>query len=354
MPRRSRLLFCVAFCAACRASEWVPHPRNDQLVATDAPVTEISLQGEAGLPSAATSLVEDLSRASSGETLGLFEGAAALEFGSIRGVQRDPYGRIVVLDDQASELRVFTEVEGTFEIEGVVGGAGNGPGELQAPRGLRGSMDGSLLVFNRVGRVDRFASDKDGLTWSGRRQFPASIEDVCTIGDTLIISAVVPDNGHTVHFMDEADQRIRSFGELYRTDNERLRRHIQRARVHCLDDGGVLLAPLLLPELRRFSSTGDVRWRVHLEGSRSVYLATNSSDGNVAIGTPGRWLSHDRRDTFGRTIRCHRLAVGVHRTRSSSTWIGWTDIDFRRPRRNPAKAGSLENTFRIFDTLTKQ
>ena len=277
-------------------------------------MTVIPPERKAALPGTAETLVAELKMAASGmthtsaETLGLFEGPAALLFGSIRGVERDEYGRFVILDGQASELRVFVEARGTFEVDRILGGAGNGPGELQAPRGLGEGSDGSLLVFNRVGQVDLFSEGRDGLKWKGRRRFPGAIEDACAVGDTLIISAVTGVNRNTVHVVDRDEQIIRSFGQLYRTENERLRRHIQRALLECVDaQGGVLLAPLLLPELRRFSASGELLWRTRLDGLRPVYLAVNSSDGNVAVGTPETG---------------YHMTVGLHLDKSSN-FIVW-------------------------------
>ena len=325
MLHRSCILFCIVFLASCRSSEWIPHPRSDQLVTGDPP-TVISPERGAPLPRAAEMLVAELTAVTAGETLGLFEGSAALEFGSIRGIERDAAGRFVILDDQASELRVFVEVEGTFEVDAVLGGAGNGPGELQAPRGLGTGSDGALLVFNRVGQVDLFSSDGDGLTWKGRRRFPGAIEDACAVGDTLILSAVARENHHTVHVVDQDEQRIRSFAQLYRTENERLRRHIQRAQLECVDThGGVLLAPLLLPELRRFSTSGELLWRTRLDGLKSVYLAVNSSDGNVAVGTP--------EDGY-------HMTVGLHLEKSSGL-IVWQVLFRERGARERGEDGTL-------------
>ncbi len=66
-------------------------------------------------------------------------------FGQIGGIELGSAGEVYVLDSQASEIRLF-DSDGTFQR--VVGGQGEGPGELSSPGGLALDSDGTLWVMN--------------------------------------------------------------------------------------------------------------------------------------------------------------------------------------------------------------
>ncbi|WP_425155537.1 hypothetical protein [Candidatus Palauibacter sp.] len=231
------------------------------------------------------------------DTIGVLEGSRALEFGSIEGAERDAYGRLFVLDGQASELRVFADEGAGLEPWQLLGGAGTGPGEFQQPSALSVAPTGPAVVFERSGRAHRFSIQEDGVMYVGTNQFLMTIYDGCTAGNTLALTGAGPDHPGAVHVFDTTNQRVRSFAQLYRTDNASLRLQIQTARVACLRlTGGILLAPLFLPELRRYGPSGELVWWTRLEGLKPIYLA-ESSDGNVAIGTP--------EDGYHRTLGVH-------------------------------------------------
>jgi hypothetical protein len=75
--------------------------------------------------------------------IGTAEGAAEYQFGSIAGIDVDEDGRIYVLDQQASEVRVF-DAEGRFLTR--MGKAGSGPGELSMAAGPVFASDEGIFV----------------------------------------------------------------------------------------------------------------------------------------------------------------------------------------------------------------
>lgn len=94
--------------------------------------------------------------------IGTTEGDPEYQFGQISGIAELPDGRIIVLDQQAQHLRIFS-AEG--EHLQTIGGPGSGPGEfaLGARPVLVGAGDTLIVpdVTNR--RVNRFSPDGEPL-----------------------------------------------------------------------------------------------------------------------------------------------------------------------------------------------
>lgn len=77
--------------------------------------------------------------------LGSVDGLGPNMFGDVRGVILDDQGRIIVLDGQAQEVRVFGG-DGTYLR--TLGRSGEGPGELSRPAGLALDGEGQVWVLN--------------------------------------------------------------------------------------------------------------------------------------------------------------------------------------------------------------
>ncbi|TVP80526.1 MAG: 6-bladed beta-propeller, partial [Gemmatimonadales bacterium] len=94
--------------------------------------------------------------------IGVESGDPELEFGQIAGITVHPDGRIIVLDAQASRIRVFSP-EG--ELVHAFGRAGQGPGELSlGAAGLFMDSEEALLVPDMMNqRLSRFSLDGESL-----------------------------------------------------------------------------------------------------------------------------------------------------------------------------------------------
>jgi hypothetical protein len=77
--------------------------------------------------------------------IGTRDGSGPDAFGSVRGLEVDPLGRVYVLDFQAHEIRVFNR-DGAFVR--TIGRRGGGPGEFAAPQGLMFDPSSRLWVNN--------------------------------------------------------------------------------------------------------------------------------------------------------------------------------------------------------------
>lgn len=80
--------------------------------------------------------------------LGELDGAEAMMFAAVSGLEVDDQGRIYVLDRQTNELRIYTR-EGAHVR--TVGRSGGGPGEYTAANGLLWLSPDSLLVVDQEG-----------------------------------------------------------------------------------------------------------------------------------------------------------------------------------------------------------
>ena len=89
--------------------------------------------------------------------IGTMEGNPELQFGQIAGLDVDSEGRIYVMDQQASEVRVFSP-EGEFVT--TMGKQGSGPGELSQGAGpvFVGAGDTVFVPDQMQQRVTRFTS----------------------------------------------------------------------------------------------------------------------------------------------------------------------------------------------------
>lgn len=86
--------------------------------------------------------------------IGVIDGPEHFVFGRIVGVAMDPAGHIYVLDEQASNLRVYSASGDFLEV---LAREGDGPGEIRGPMGLSVGRDGFLYVRDRNG-VSVFAA----------------------------------------------------------------------------------------------------------------------------------------------------------------------------------------------------
>jgi hypothetical protein len=85
-------------------------------------------------------------------SIGEVEGDAPYIFGRVSGVTVDDRGRLIVIDSQANEARVF-DAAGAHLFS--FGGPGSGPGEFMYPAGL--GFDAEGLLWVRDGMNSRFA-----------------------------------------------------------------------------------------------------------------------------------------------------------------------------------------------------
>lgn len=80
--------------------------------------------------------------------IGVVEGPEPFVFGRIVGVAADPVGHVYVLDEQTSDLRVYSP---SGDFLKVVAREGDGPGRIRRPFGLNFAADDRLYVRDQSG-----------------------------------------------------------------------------------------------------------------------------------------------------------------------------------------------------------
>lgn len=161
------LVFVLA-CSGAADELGTPHPMPERLVhMTGDPLLVLSLDGGGSGASADWSagfsgLVEPVSSLESLAEIGLLDGPESLVLGRIEDAALDRYGRVLVLDAHARELRIFDEQGNPLQV---LGGEGKGPGEFWNPRALDVSPDGHAVVLDGAGRAHLYRVGPDSLTF---------------------------------------------------------------------------------------------------------------------------------------------------------------------------------------------
>ena len=282
------IVHLLAVAAGCRDGATL-HPLTGSLSRPGPPVATVSADPSADVPlgQGVMAALRDRNRSMS---LGVLDEPLALQFGSIAGAARGPSGTVFVLDAQASELRAFTTGTGAarFAVDTfqVLGGAGLGPGEFQSPRALALGANGIVAVFESMGRVHRFTNRAGVLTHDGTIQLRIDVDDACILGSELVISGRDLQRPGSIHVFTLEGEWLRSFGHFYDTDNHRVSAVLHRSKVACLEASRqIVVAPVFLPELRKYDVHGRLLWWSALGGLSPVYLE-EMPNGAIATGTP--------------------------------------------------------------------
>jgi len=280
-------LILVVSSASC-GDDVTRHPQAARLVRTVAASSAIEAVLE-DPPERAASLVAALRRPEAGITVGALDEPVMLQFGSVEGAARDRWGKLFVLDGQALQLRVFDDGTASARPDGrvrVVGGAGLGPGEFQAPLALSmAGGDAVVAVFESNGRVSLFENSREDVVYSRLVQLRMDVDDGCLLDDMLVVAGWHPEHAGSIHLFTFEGEWIRSFGAFYDSDNPAVVEALARTNVACLDAGGIVSAPVLLPEVRRYAPSGELLWLTELNGLSPVYVG-EYSHGGVEAGTP--------------------------------------------------------------------
>ncbi len=213
-----------------------------------------------------------------------------LQFGSIRGTVGDRWGKLLVLDEQAAELRVFTNVldsgRGVGPVTGeTVAEGGQGPGELQGPFGLSAVHEMDVLaVLEEAGRVSFFSNSQDEVLFSYLLHLQMDVDDACLLEDKLVVSGWHPEHPGSIHIFSLDGEWVRSFGEYYDSEDPMITGTLERVDVTCVPGGRIVAAAVFLSEVRLYDALGEVHWVTVLEGLLPVYVAEDPVRG-VAVGT---------------------------------------------------------------------
>lgn len=122
--------------------------------------------------------------------IGVLDGEEEYLFGSIRGLDVDRNGRIIVIDGLAADIRIFS---GEGDHVRTIGRQGDGPGEFRRPDHVRVTTDGRIIVRDQPARFSVIAEDGTYLGgWLLQSGFATNTPFYVTPGN-VIMNPTLPD-----------------------------------------------------------------------------------------------------------------------------------------------------------------
>ena len=290
-----RVVLASILCYACDAGAATPggpgevvHPRDEDRLSTHTTVSavEIAYDPDAQLPA----WLAPLATFDEEAAVGFFDASAGsqdLVFGSLIDAAVDPTGLVLLLDKDASAVRVLDQA---LQPVAVVGRSGDGPGEFRAPSGLFAVDDSGFSVLDTgASQVDRFVRIDGGFEPSaglGLSAVPYP-RAACSMGGSLFarglrltvggVSVSLDDlrtaerdsiraADMTLHQIDADGQIVRSFSAPYHGELP-YRGRMALALAELLSEGAVVcaegnlwVAHFMLGEVHALDAAGNLRW----------------------------------------------------------------------------------------------
>ncbi|MGH7483905.1 MAG: 6-bladed beta-propeller [Longimicrobiales bacterium] len=234
---------------------------------------------QSAVVSAADEVLKDLRSAARVVRIGALNSPPEAVFGSIDDAALFHDGRVMVLDGQAQELRVFNENGGAIQV---LGAAGEGPAEFSHPRAIGFADEGQLFVFEAVGEATLFQTGRDSLRFSRFARFDGDLFDACILDDHIYVYGMRPGRTSVIHAYSLDGASIRSFAEGYRRGNRVIQRQLSRGLIACVEKARiVLVAPFALPVVRAYSLSGDLLWWIELKDFLPVEITETPTGGSL-------------------------------------------------------------------------
>ena len=214
-------------------------------------------------------------------------------FGRVRGVSIDDADNIIVLDDQASEIRVFASDGGHLQT---LGGFGDGPGELRGATSIQSLPHGRLLVLGRPRRGKLFERTPSGYRVVRPLEVMVDAPDTACSSDPahVFVAGGTGAQRSAVHRVSvESGELVRHVGIGYVFADWAGRGMIATGTVGCLAGVApqhvVCHASELLPFVSAYrASDGLLLWAARLEHFKQTRLVT-PHDGGIVV-----WSDHAR------------------------------------------------------------
>ena len=227
-------------------------------------------------------------------TFGALDGAPHEILGGVDAVSAAPDGRILVLDDRNSVIRI---VDASGRYLGSVGRAGRGPGDLYHARSMTVDARGYLYVGDLLRRVQRFRPRGTGFELDTVITTGVAPLGLCMMDSVIVVHGVNSAMPGVVHLYDRQGRHFRSFGSVYQAKNEIINHQATSGTIVCLPGAGLIaFMPRsgIVRELRLYDLEGRTRRLSIVAGMRSNHLTetpgggstvTLAEDGNHAVAS---------------------------------------------------------------------
>jgi hypothetical protein len=278
---RLRPAVLLAIGAAAGPAWSQEHPQVTLLVREIAPTDTLKLVGARGapflVPAAGARML----------TFGALEGEEHEILGGVTAVAVIPDGRLAVLDEANSVIRIL-DPQGRYV--GSIGRAGRGPGDFFHARSMAVDAEGNLYVGDLLRRVQRFRSKGNSFELDTVLATRVSPDALCIMDSTIVVHAVNPEVRGLVHLSDLRGRYLRSFGEAYRSNSEIINIQVTMGRIACLPKAGLIA---FIPdggavrELRLYDLRGRTRRLSIVAGMRSNRLIETPNGSSVRFSPGG-------------------------------------------------------------------
>ena len=212
-------------------------------------------------------------------------------FGYVPKADFAPNGNLVVLDEDAQEIRIF-DPQGRFVEQ--FGGLGDGPMELRRARDFHLFPDGRIAVpLGEYGDIKIF--ERSGAGWELSEIVDARSRSLCGMDDGRWFSAAYASaDGSTI--INELGDTVRSFGSGYRYDKWYIRRALSGGSVACLDKSDRIVYGFeVLPLVQGYAADGSLQWTAAvLEDYLQLRVTESQGPGGTVAYSEGTLLDHDR------------------------------------------------------------
>ncbi len=311
MKRRSPSIVCLHWVAlpaflACGEGDSSPpgtqHPNEENRPPQDAAAITRHLVPD-GLPDVDLASWETSKRALLAAEpvlrLGSEQPGPAL-FGYVPKAAINQDGHIVVLDEDAQEIRIFDSA-GEF-IESF-GGRGEGPMELRQANDFDLLADGRIAIalgsaspVGGTGPIKVFERSETGWRLSEMKDFrPTPVDALCSMADGRLYSSGYVREDDTI--VNEIGDSVRSFGSGYVHHSSFIRRPLSRGRVACArDQDRIIFGFSKQPIVRSYGTDGSLLWVAAIvDDYRQLQIAERRHPQTGAIGYRElRSEDHDR------------------------------------------------------------
>ncbi len=255
------------------------HPRPELIVREVAPSGSIQL-GTLG----AQSVPDAIAKARKVATIG--SGGAGDTFGSIARVAVDDGGYIYVLDSEFNDVRVLDPSGRTVNRFGYQHDPATPfrtPTAIAVSANARGAL---LFIADRRRQVHVYSRRGDSIAFKVSITLSQTAFDLCALKDRLIVQAGGYNEPEIIRAYLLDGKAVGAFAPLYNTNDKILRYTFARARIACIRDTTIIVAPeSSIPDVRAYSISGSPLW-VTLLAKFVPVTAFVSAGGGVEVRLP--------------------------------------------------------------------